>query len=228
MKRILIVEDEPHLADGLEMNLSAEGYQAVAAPDGPSALELMGRMDFDLALVDVMMPGMDGFTLCREIRKTSNLPIIFLTARDQDADKIEGLALGADDYVTKPFNLEELLQRISSVFRRVSWESANASDDAGLKFAGCEVDLQTLKARGPGGEVFLSHREAMVVKYLYDRRGRSVSRDMLLDGVWGYRAYPSTRTVDNFILRLRKIFEPDPANPTVIKSVRGVGYMLDG
>lgn len=227
MKRILIVEDEPNLADGLEMNLTAEGYEAVVAENGIAALELIERMNFDLALVDVMMPGMDGFTLCKEIRKTSHLPIIFLTARDQDQDKIKGLSLGGDDYLTKPFNLDELLQRITSIFRRMSWESASESDGKILTFADCELDLETLRATGPGGEVFLSHREAMVVKYLYERRRQTVSRDMLLDGVWGYRAYPSTRTVDNFILRLRKIFEPDPGAPTVIKSIRGVGYMLD-
>lgn len=227
MKRILIVEDEPNLADGLEMNLTAEGYEAVVAENGIAALELIERMNFDLALVDVMMPGMDGFTLCKEIRKTSHLPIIFLTARDQDQDKIKGLSLGGDDYLTKPFNLDELLQRITSIFRRMSWESASESGGKILTFADCELDLETLRATGPGGEVFLSHREAMVVKYLYERRRQTVSRDMLLDGVWGYRAYPSTRTVDNFILRLRKIFEPDPGAPTVIKSIRGVGYMLD-
>lgn len=227
MKRILIVEDEPNLADGLEMNLTTEGYEVAVAENGNAALELIERMNFDLALVDVMMPGMDGFSLCKKIRKTSHLPIIFLTARSQDEDKIKGLALGGDDYLTKPFNLGELLQRITSIFRRMSWESASETGRKILVFADSELNLETLKATGPGGETFLSHREAMALKYLYERRGQSVSRDMLLDGVWGYRAYPSTRTVDNFILRLRKIFEPDPANPTVIKSIRGVGYMLD-
>lgn len=226
MKRILIVEDEPNLADGLEMNLSAEGYEAIVARDADQALELFERIEFDLALLDIMLPGMDGVTLCKELRKRSHLPIIFLTARDSDSDKVAGLDVGADDYITKPFNLDELLRRINSLFRRISWETAAQRSSGEIAFGDCSLDLKTLDARGPGGESKLSHKEAMVFKYLYDRRGEIVSRDMLLDGVWGYTAFPSTRTVDNFILRLRKVFEKDPSNPKVITSVRGVGYKL--
>ncbi len=228
MRRILVVEDEPNLANGLEMNLSSEGYEVVVAGDGVSALELFGRITFDLAILDIMMPGMDGITLCREIRKTSHIPIIFLTAKDGDKDKVQGLSVGADDYITKPFNLEELLHRISSVFRRMSWQSAQEEKSDTIHFADCQLNMQTFEASGPGGTTTLSRKEAQVVKYLYERRGQSVSRDSLLDGVWGYNAFPSTRTVDNFILRLRKIFEKDPSKPTVIKSIRGVGYRLDG
>ncbi len=228
MRRILVVEDEPNLATGLEMNLSAEGYEVVVASDGVSALELFGQIEFDLAILDIMLPGLDGISLCKEIRKTSHLPIIFLTARDADKDKVQGLSVGADDYMTKPFNLEELLHRIASVFRRISWQDANEEKSDIIRFGDCEVNMQTFEARGPGGATTLSRKEAQVVKYLYERRGQSVSRDSLLDGVWGYNAFPSTRTVDNFILRLRKVFEKDPAKPTVIKSIRGVGYRLDG
>ncbi|MBN4076596.1 response regulator transcription factor [Gemmatimonas aurantiaca] len=226
MKRILIVEDEPNLADGLEMNLSAEGYEAIVARDANEALELFERIEFDLALLDIMLPGMDGVTLCKELRKRSHLPIIFLSARDSDSDKITGLDVGADDYITKPFNLDELLRRINALFRRVSWETVAHKSSGEIVFGDCSLDLKTLDARGPGGETRLSHKEAMVLKYLYERRGEIVSRDMLLDGVWGYTAFPSTRTVDNFILRLRKVFEIDPANPKVITSIRGVGYKL--
>ena len=226
--KILIVEDEPNLASGLEMNLSAEGYEPIVAQDADQALELFGRIEFDLLILDIMLPGMDGVTLCKEIRKTSHVPVIFLTARDRDRDKIEGFAVGADDYLTKPFNLEELLHRITSIFRRISWESAEEKSKTVIEFGdNCKLDLKTHEASGPGGSATLSHKEAMVLKYLYERRGKTVSRAMLLDGVWGYTQFPSTRTVDNFILRLRKIFEPDPSNPKHIISVRGVGYRLE-
>ncbi|HSH00573.1 MAG TPA: response regulator transcription factor [candidate division Zixibacteria bacterium] len=227
-RKILIVEDEPNLARGLEMNLAAEGYEALVANDADQALNLFGRIEFDLLILDIMLPGMDGLTLCRHIRKTSHVPVIFLTARDRDHDKIEGLSVGADDYLTKPFNLDELLHRISSIFRRISWESADDQAKTVIKFGeNCKLDLKTHQASGPGGETTLSHKEAMVLKYLYERRGKTISRDMLLDGVWGYTAFPSTRTVDNFILRLRKVFEKDPSSPKHIISVRGVGYRLD-
>ncbi len=227
MRRILVVEDEPNLASGLEMNLSAEGYEVVIASDGISALELFGQIEFDLAILDIMLPGMDGISLCREIRKTSHIPVIFLTARDGDKDKVQGLSVGGDDYITKPFNLEELLHRISSVFRRISWQGAREEKSDIIHFGDCELNMQTFEASGPGGAATLSRKEAQVVKYLYERRGQSVSRDSLLDGVWGYNAFPSTRTVDNFILRLRKVFEKDPAKPKIIKSIRGVGYKFD-
>ncbi len=227
MRRILVVEDEPNLASGLEMNLSAEGYEVVIASDGISAMELFGQIEFDLAILDIMLPGMDGISLCREIRKTSHIPVIFLTARDGDKDKVQGLSVGGDDYITKPFNLEELLHRISSVFRRISWQGADEEKSDIIRFGDCMLNMQTFEASGPGGAVTLSRKEAQVVKYLYERRGQSVSRDSLLDGVWGYNAFPSTRTVDNFILRLRKVFEKDPAKPEIIKSIRGVGYKFD-
>ncbi len=227
MRRILVVEDEPNLAAGLEMNLSAEGYEVVIAQDGISGLEMFNKIEFDLAILDIMLPGMDGISLCKEIRKSSHLPIIFLTARDGDKDKIQGLSVGADDYITKPFNLEELLHRIASVFRRISWQGAKEEKSDIIRFGDCHLDMQTLEVSGPGGATTISRKEAQVVKYLYERRGQTVSRDSLLDGVWGYNAFPSTRTVDNFILRLRKIFEKDPSKPTVIKSIRGVGYRFD-
>jgi two-component system, OmpR family, alkaline phosphatase synthesis response regulator PhoP len=227
VRRILVVEDEPNLASGLEMNLSAEGYEVVIASDGVSALELFGQIEFDLAILDIMLPGMDGISLCKEIRKSSHIPVIFLTARDGDKDKVQGLSIGADDYITKPFNLEELLHRISSVFRRISWQGADEEKSDIIQFGDCRLNMQTFEASGPGGSTTLSRKEALVVKYLYERRGQSVSRDSLLDGVWGYNAFPSTRTVDNFILRLRKVFEKDPAKPEIIKSIRGVGYRFD-
>lgn len=227
MKKILIVEDEPHVAEGLEMNLSAEGFEALVAGDTREARELIERIEFDMLLLDIMLPGEDGVTFCRDVRKSSHVPIIFLTARDRDTHKVEGLSIGADDYITKPFNFDELLQRMNAIFRRISWQSAGKRSGSTISFDECKLDLRTLEATGPGGSTRLSHKEAMVLKYLYERRGQVVSRDMLLDGVWGYGAYPSTRTVDNFILRLRKIFEIDPSKPRWIKSVHGVGYSFD-
>lgn len=225
MKTILLVEDDPNLADGLLMNLEAEGYQTVHVDHGNAALPEFDKGNFDLILLDIMLPGTDGLTICRNIRLTgSTVPILFITARDQTEEKIEGLVAGGDDYITKPFEVTELMARIQGIFRRQSWLASSTEVDDVYEFDGRKVDFKTFEASGPGGDFELTRKECMVLKYLIERAGEVVSRDQLLDAVWGYHIYPTTRTIDNFILKLRKIFEDDPKNPRYIETIRGVGY----
>lgn len=224
-KKILIVEDEEHIADGLKINLEAEGYETLIAPDGLIAIDSWKNGNFDLILLDVMLPGMDGLEVCRKIRaEGSRIPVLFLTARDRDDDRIAGLVAGGDDYITKPFNLKELLLRVSGIFRRQAWYSADSLESDIYQFGNCSINFTTFKANGISGEVDLSQKECMIMKFLVEHVDEVVDRDMILDAVWGYDVYPSSRTVDNFIVRLRKIFEIDPANPRYIQTIRGVGY----
>lgn len=226
MKTILLVEDDRNLADGLMMNLEAEGYQPVHVDNGREVEGVFEQGNFDLVLLDIMLPGLDGLTVCRQLRERGHtVPILFLTARDQAEEKIEGLVAGGDDYITKPFDLRELLARIQGIFRRQAWlaESEQALSDE-YSFSGRKINFKTFSAEGPGGPAQLTRKECMVAKYLIERAGQVVSRDQLLDAVWGYHIYPTTRTIDNFILKLRKIFEDDPANPVYFHTIRGVGY----
>ena len=226
MKTILLVEDDRNLADGLIMNLEAEGYQVVHVVNGLEVPALFERGNFDLVLLDIMLPGTDGLTVCRRLReKGYTIPILFLTARDQADEKIEGLVAGGDDYITKPFDLRELLARIQGVFRRQAWLAESGQEVADEhRFDGRWISFKSFMASGPGGETQLTRKECMVAKYLIEREGQVVSRDQLLDAVWGYHIYPTTRTIDNFVLKLRKIFEDDPANPVYFETIRGVGY----
>ncbi len=226
MKTILLVEDDSHLADGLLMNLDAEGYQTVHIDHGANALPTFAKGNFDLVLLDIMLPGTDGLTICKKIRDGgSTVPILFITARDQADDKIEGLVAGGDDYITKPFDLRELLARIQGIFRRQAWLASNEQElPDRYEFDGRAIDFKTFEATGPRGDFQLTRRECMVAKYLIERIGQVVSRDQLLDAVWGYHIYPTNRTIDNFILKLRKIFEDDMRNPKYIETIRGVGY----
>lgn len=225
MKRILIVEDEENIADGLAMNLEAEGYEVGAAADGFAALDAYHKGLFDLIILDIMIPGKDGLTVCKQIRQEGGrLPILFLSARDRQTDRVEGFLSGGDDYLTKPFDLQELLLRVAAIFRRQVWYGTVERDESLYRFDVNWVDFKTYHASGPGGEVELSQKECMTMKYLVEHHDEVVSRDMILDAVWGYHVYPSSRTIDNFILRLRKIFEPDPANPRFIHTLRGAGY----
>lgn len=222
-KRILVVEDESHIADGIRVNLELEGYEATIAADGPSALAKYA--DFDLIVLDVMLPGVDGLTVCRQIREKGNrVPILFLTARDRDADRIAGLEAGGDDYLTKPFNLKELLLRIRGMLRRQEWYDNGRALGETLRFGQSEVNFKTYRGRGPAGGVELTQKEIMLLKLLAEHEGEVVTRDRILDQVWGYDIYPTTRTVDNFILRLRKYFEPEPALPVHFHTHRGAGY----
>lgn len=228
MKTILLVEDDQNLADGLILNLEAEGYQVVHVATGIHVMETFSKGMFDLLLLDIMLPGMDGLTICRKIREEgSTIPILFITARDQADQKIEGLLAGGDDYITKPFNVQELLARIQGIFRRQAWLAADETVAGPYEWDGRKINFRTYEAEGPGGTFTLTRKECMVLKYLIERTGEVVSRDQLLDAVWGYHIYPTNRTVDNFILKLRKIFEDDPRNPKYIETIRAVGYRFN-
>lgn len=226
MKRhILIVEDEQHLADALSHNLQFEGYSTTIALNGEEGLRLADTIRFDLIILDIMMPKMDGLEVCRRIRAAgSRVPILFLTAKSSDADRLLGLKVGADDYVAKPFLLEELILRIQGIFRRQEWYQMGPEDVDTFTFGDTEVNFRTFAARAGSRTIDLTEKECMLMKLLVERRGEVVSREEILERVWGYRFSTSSRTIDNFIVRLRRYFEPDPKNPRFIHSVRGVGY----
>lgn len=224
-KKILVVEDEEHIADGLSLALEGAGYAVVIAPDGNSALDLWRSGQFDLILLDIMLPGKDGLEVCRTIRKEAGtVPVLFLTARNREDDRVAGLLAGGDDYLSKPFNLQELLLRVAAMFRRQVWYSTNNLKSDQYSFADYKVDFKSFEATGTQGPTELSQKECMILKFLAEHANEVVTRDMILDAVWGYNIYPSSRTVDNFIVRLRKIFEPDPSHPKFIHTMRGVGY----
>jgi two-component system alkaline phosphatase synthesis response regulator PhoP len=228
--RILLVEDDMALAAGISENFRAEGYAVTVLHDGLAAVEHLKDARYDLLVLDVMLPGCDGFEICRQVRQRGlTTPVLFLTARGDPEDRIRGLEAGGDDYLTKPFNLREFLLRIRAILRR--WEWYRGPPDATeqrLRFGGNEVQFESFRATSWDGVVHeLTEKEAMILKVLAEQRGRVVSRDALVERVWGYDIFPSTRTVDNFILRLRKRFEKDPANPRFFQSVRGVGYRFD-
>ena len=219
--RILIVEDEPDLLRGLELNIKAEGFGVLTARRGDEGLEGALRDRPDLVLLDVMLPGMSGFDVCRELRRKGfEAPIIILTAKAEEVDRVVGLEIGADDYVTKPFGIRELLARIRVRLRRTSTSGAASM----VRFSDVEVDFERQEARRAGARVDLTGKEFDVLRLLAANRGRIVTRDRLLDEVWGYEHYPTTRTVDNHILRLRQKLEHDPSDPRHILSVYGEGY----
>jgi len=220
---ILVVDDEAHLAAGIAENLEAEGYRTDVANDGRAGLERLRAEAFDLVLLDVMMPNMDGLELCAELRRSGvQTPVLFLTVKGDAEDRVRGFEAGGDDYLTKPFHLRELLLRVAAILRRSSWYQSASS---ALTFGGNEVDFQTYEARGWDGSAHaLTHKEAMILKALADRAGSIVTREEVLDRVWGFEVFPSTRTIDNFIVRLRKRFERNPEAPVHFHTVRGVGY----
>jgi two-component system, OmpR family, alkaline phosphatase synthesis response regulator PhoP len=228
VSRVLVVEDDPHLAAGVIENLRAEGYQVEAAGNGRAALEWLRANSCALIVLDVMLPELDGFAVCRALRAAGdNTPVLFLTARGDPADRVRGLEAGGDDYLAKPFHLAEFLLRVRAILRRWDWyRSASATAaTAVLRFGGNEVDFRAFRARSWNGEPQeLTEKEAMILKVLAEHAGAIVSREDLLERVWGYDVFPSTRTVDNFILRLRKRFERDPTNPRHFLTVWGVGY----
>jgi two-component system alkaline phosphatase synthesis response regulator PhoP len=225
---VLVVEDDPHLAAGVTENLRAEGYEVSTAPDGEQALAWLAAHSCALVVLDVMLPGVDGFAVCRTLRgRGDSTPVLFLTARGDPADRVRGLEAGGDDYLAKPFHLQEFLLRVRAILRRWDWyRSASATAaTAVLSFGGNEVDFRAFRARTWNGDTQeLTEKEAMILKVLAEHSGEIVSREDLLERVWGYDVFPSTRTVDNFILRLRKRFERDPANPCHFLTVWGVGY----
>jgi len=226
-QRILIVEDEPDLARGLEINLRREGYEVLKAGTGDQGLQLAFQENPDLILLDVMLPGMNGFDLCRLLRqKGYEAPIIMLTARGEEIDRVLGLELGADDYVPKPFGIRELIARIRVRLRRSKPSSLPSVPR--YCFGAVELDFEKCRATRAGKMLDLTMKEFEIMRLLVQNRNANVSRDRLLNEVWGYESSPTTRTVDNHILRLRQKLENDPAAPEYILSVYGEGYKFVG
>ena len=221
--RILVVDDEEHLAAGIRENLVAEGYKTDVAHDGEQGLTKIRGGAFDLIVLDVMMPKLDGLRVCEEIRAEGlQTPVLFLTVKGDPADRIRGLEAGGDDYLSKPFHLKELLLRVAAILRRTDWYNEST---ASLSFGGNEIDFKTYHARAwDGSEHALTHKEAMIMKVLAEQLGAIVPREDILDKVWGYEGFPSTRTSDNFIVRLRRRFERNVEAPEYFHTVRGVGY----
>jgi DNA-binding response OmpR family regulator len=225
MTRILIVEDEKAMADGLKDNFEYEGFEVLVAPDGETGLRYAADRKPDLILLDVMLPKKSGFDVCKELRLTGiATPVIMLTARGQEIDKVVGLELGADDYITKPFSVRELLSRVKAVLRRSGAEKRGGSGSCTI--GRLTVDFSRYAAADADGSVDLSHKEFELLKYFVEHAGQIVHRDQLLDQVWGYDIYPNSRTVDNFIVRLRKKIETNPAKPEHLLTVHGFGYKL--
>ncbi|MGL5017472.1 MAG: response regulator transcription factor [Luteolibacter sp.] len=223
--RLLIIEDEAPMRTALVETLAAEGYRVRSAADGIAGLELACTDIFDLILLDVMMPGLDGFAVCRELRKRGrDMPILMLTAKGQIDDRVAGLDSGADDYLLKPFSLKELLARIRALLRR--HEREQAVPDL-LEIGGATIDFRRCAITRGGLEQSLSDKETGILRLLAASPGEAVSREKFLDVVWGYHAYPSLRTIDNFVTTLRGKLETDPSNPRHLVTVRGVGYRLD-
>jgi two-component system alkaline phosphatase synthesis response regulator PhoP len=227
MYRILLVEDEESIREAVKLNLELEHYEVIATGSGREAIQLVQEQRFDLLLLDVMLPEINGFEICEQVRLTDrDVPILFLTAKDGAKDRITGLKLGADDYLTKPFVLEELLLRVNNLVRRTHKAPEPALEI--ITFAGNTVNFITFEAVGRHGTFTLTKKEAMLLKLLLDRKNEVVSRQHILSTVWGYDVFPSTRTIDNFILAFRKYFEEDPANPKLFLSIRGIGYKFAG
>ncbi len=223
---ILLVEDEVNLHTTLKMNLEIEGYEVTSAYDGIAASKAVQNEYFDLIIMDVMLPEIDGFTLTQNIRLTNtDVPILILSAKGGSEDKITGLKKGADDYLSKPFNLEELLLRVNKLIRKNKQLQDRSSVGDTYAFGGHSIDFKALEAVTFGGnKILLSKKEAMLLKLLIENKNEVVPREKILQSVWGYNVYPTTRTIDNFILSFRKYFEEDSRNPKHFHSVRGVGY----
>lgn len=224
---ILIIEDEPAIADILADNLQDEGYETLLAADGPGGLERWQRDLPNLVILDVMLPQLSGYEVCRTMRERGDTtPVLFLSAKGQVEDRVRGLRAGGDDYLPKPFHLGEFLLRVENLLRRQHWGSgAPQETGAVLRFGGHRVDLRSWTATLAGGrQELLGERELKILTLLNGRRNEVVSRDDILDHVWGDDAFPSSRTVDNFVMRLRRLFEPDPAAPIYFHTVWGVGY----
>ena len=224
MKQILIVEDEPNMRLGLKDNLEFEGYQVKLAHDGKQGLDQIVNNHFDLVLLDVMLPELSGFDVCKIARERGVVtPIILLTAKGEEIDKVLGLELGADDYITKPFGLRELLARIKAVLRRGVNKKASPTE---VSIGKMKVNFSSYIANINHEPVKMSHKEFEILKYLWEHRNDTVSRYQLLEDIWGYHEQPTTRTVDNFILKLRQKIEQNPEDPQIILTVHGIGYKM--
>lgn len=225
---LLLVEDEESLAIGLEYNLHEEGFDVDLAKDGKKALEYIERNTYDLLILDIMLPYVDGYEIAKRVREQDpQMPILFLSARNETADRIKGLEIGADDYLTKPFHLDELLLRIKGMLRRKSWYASGGEQTSKLNFGENEINFENYMARHGEKEFKLTAHEALLMQYFAAHAGKIVSRDELLKNVWQTRSDIETRTVDNFVMRLRKYFEQDPNKPRFFRSVRGKGYIFE-
>ena len=235
-KHILIIEDDIHIAEGMRLNLSLQKYEVSIAPDGPSGLRRWKELQPDLIVLDIMLPGIDGLTVLQNIRlEDERIPILIVSAKGAPDEKIKGFSYGVDDYMSKPFNLDEFLLRIDRLMTRSSWgRDEGEPDRAGLDspprtyaFGDNLIDFATCTAQCKGGQVVLSEQEVKLLKLFIYNRGKPLSRGKLLEIGWGYTKDTTTRTVDNFIVRLRKYFEDDPKKPVYFKSLRSVGYLFD-
>ena len=221
MKRILIIEDDPAILKGLKIALKEASYEVYTAADGLLGLQMAMEENFDLIILDLMLPAKNGQEVCQELRQTGNLtPIIMLTSKKEEIDKVMGLEAGADDYVTKPFSLHELLARIKAVLRRTQREETVTT----LQLEQVTIDFKKMTASKEGQPLKLTAREFELLRFLAEHEDEVVTRDMLLDQVWGYDSFPTTRTIDTFILNLRKKIEPDPAHPRHLITVHKMGY----
>ncbi len=236
-KRILVIEDEEHIADGIRLNLTIQGYEVVIAPDGIDGLEKWRNWHPDLIILDIMLPMIDGFSILKTIRQEDEkIPVLILSARGDTKDKVKGLRFGVDDYLSKPFDLDEFLLRVARLIKKKGWyeppkSAGNGShtlfDGETYSFGDNHIDFVTFKATCAVGEIILTEQEVTLLRIFIANRGRPLSREMLLNAGWGYSRDTSTRTVDNFIVRFRKYFEPKPKKPIYFKSRRSVGYIFD-
>lgn len=223
---VLLVEDEENLQEALRLNLEMEGYEVSSAFDGAAALKALQNEYFDLVILDIMLPEIDGITVLETLRLQNNtMPVLILSAKSNSADKVLGLKKGADDYLTKPFNLEELLLRVHKLIEKNKQLSNKETVSNEYRFDKNSIDFKALEAKNYKGEkIDLSKKEAMLLKLLIENKNEVVTREKILQAVWGYNVYPTTRTIDNFILSFRKYFEEDSRNPRYFHSVRGMGY----
>lgn len=234
--RILIVEDDPHISEGLRLNLSLQGYDVAVETSGTTALQTWKRWRPDLIVLDIMLPGMDGLSVLQNIRlEDEKLPVLILSARGGTEDRIRGLALGVDDYLAKPFDLDEFLLRVHRLLTRMDWyreterkqpEAVHAEQSV-FRFGANWIDFATSTAQGEIGTIQLTMHETRLLKVFAQNPGKPLRREYLLEVVWGYSKDTTTRTVDNFIVRFRKYFEPDPKHPQYFKSLRSIGYVFD-
>lgn len=222
---ILLVEDEEHIAQGLLFNLELEGYKVTHAETGAEAMAAFASRAFDLVVLDLMLPDSHGIDLCREMRETApQLPILILTALGEDQHRVNGLKAGADDYLAKPFNLDEFLLRVSGMLKRSAWYQPDFSKTEDYQFGSNRIDLRNLQAYTARGDIQLTELEGRMLATFFANEGETLTRAELLKSVWGMTADTETRTLDNFIVRLRKYFEEDPSNPQHFLTVRGRGY----
>ncbi len=224
--KILLVEDEENLAEGIKLNLEMEDLSCVWVSHGDDALTRMSLESFDLVLLDIMLPGMDGLTICQKMRSQHNLtPVLFITAKNTEDDRLMGFESGGDDYLGKPFQVRDLLIRIRSILRREAWYQ-NQALDRKKYFGNNWIDFDNFTGKGPQGEFQLSVKESMIMKFLMEHAGKAVSREEIMDKVWGEGAVVTSRTIDNFIVRLRKLIEDDPQEPRWIHTYRSIGYQF--